>query len=174
MTLAEKKAAYKLAWARANAEKMRSYRRAWEERNPDKKAAELRRYRATQAGKASRARAAKKYKLLHPDRVKEQVASWHAKNPDKSLAIRQRTQRKNRGYRNAQEAARRASKIHATPSWVDKTALNAVYLEAKRRSLTVDHIVPLRGKLVCGLHVPWNLQLLTLSENSRKKNQHAG
>lgn len=67
----------------------------------------------------------------------------------------------------------RTQKAHikkATPSWANEFAIRQFYL-ACPEGMTVDHIVPLRGKTVCGLHVEWNLQYLTASENSRKHNK---
>jgi 5-methylcytosine-specific restriction endonuclease McrA len=68
----------------------------------------------------------------------------------------------------------------AAPKWLSpeqKKHIAAIYLQA--RALTkrtgvkhvVDHIIPLRSEVVCGLHVPWNLQILTHIENSSKSNR---
>lgn len=60
--------------------------------------------------------------------------------------------------------------------WADKAAIKAMYDEARRRTKetgvkwSVDHEIPLRGKLVSGLHVPANLRLLLLSANTAKGN----
>jgi 5-methylcytosine-specific restriction endonuclease McrA len=66
---------------------------------------------------------------------------------------------------------RRARKLQATPAWADEGAIKAIYLEAGRLGMHVDHIVPLQGKNVCGLHVENNLQLLSPTENSKKRNK---
>jgi 5-methylcytosine-specific restriction endonuclease McrA len=59
------------------------------------------------------------------------------------------------------------------PRWLSEAQrleIKSMYAKAARAKLHVDHIVPLKGKNVSGLHVPWNLQLLTKSENCRKRN----
>lgn len=71
---------------------------------------------------------------------------------------------------------RRAVKLQATPSWANDQLIAAYYMEAKRlEELTgikfhVDHIIPLQGALVSGLHVETNLQLLTAHDNQSKNN----
>lgn len=67
-----------------------------------------------------------------------------------------------------------AAKVKATPPWLTsehKSKMHEIYSKAKELGMSVDHIVPIRGKTVCGLHVPWNLQLLTQAENSQKSNK---
>lgn len=62
---------------------------------------------------------------------------------------------------------RQCRKIRATPPWVDHSEINKIYLN-RPKGYEVDHIVPLRGKTVCGLHVPWNLRYLPKTENCRR------
>jgi hypothetical protein len=65
----------------------------------------------------------------------------------------------------------------AKPKWVDRRALRIIKMEAQRLSVEtgvvhhVDHIHPLQGDISCGLHVPWNLQVLPGSENCSKSNK---
>jgi len=66
-------------------------------------------------------------------------------------------------------AKRRAAKLERTPSWVDHEAISRIYLFCPN-GYEVDHIIPLQGKLVSGLHVPDNLQYLTCTENRIKYN----
>ena len=70
-----------------------------------------------------------------------------------------------------------SAKIKATPLWADMQKINEFYERAvtltKMTGIRheVDHYYPLRGKLVCGLHCHENMQILTRSENARKKNR---
>lgn len=70
--------------------------------------------------------------------------------------------------------------IRATPKNIsskDRLVIKSIYKSAKKLTIEtgikyhVDHIIPLRGKYVCGLNVPWNLQILTAIENCRKSNK---
>lgn len=70
----------------------------------------------------------------------------------------------------AKNMLRYTTKMQATPSWVNKKELEEIYLNCPV-GFEVDHIIPLRGKNVCGLHVPWNLQYLTKAENLKKSNK---
>ena len=71
---------------------------------------------------------------------------------------------------------RYATKRQATPPWVDKKAIKAVYDEAKKISKEigiphqVDHIWPLTHESFSGLHVPWNLRIIPSPQNSAKGN----
>jgi 5-methylcytosine-specific restriction endonuclease McrA len=83
----------------------------------------------------------------------------------------------------AASAKRKAAKLQAIPDWLsefDLVAIQCKYSVSKMltkhgyEKYAVDHIVPLQGKTVCGLHVPWNLQVITASENSKKGNRFNG
>jgi uncharacterized protein YdaU (DUF1376 family) len=80
----------------------------------------------------------------------------------------------------AYTSMRNASRVSATPVWLssaDKDEIAAIYADAVAKTAQsgfkheVDHIVPLRSKLVCGLHVKWNLAVITASENRAKSNK---
>lgn len=73
-------------------------------------------------------------------------------------------------------AARRAAKIQRTPAWVDYEAIKEIYRRVRVVSYetkiphVVDHIYPLQGALVSGLHVAQNLQIISATENNLKYN----
>lgn len=82
----------------------------------------------------------------------------------------------NKSSCNARGNKYRAIKLHAVPKWADLESIKEIYLESREKSLQtgthyhVDHIVPLQSKLVCGLHVEYNLQILSAKENMQKSN----
>lgn len=110
----------------------------------------------------------------------DRVSTWIKDNPDKRRIIRRKSRKKNSANINERLAYRRAMKRKATPSWLteeDRDKIKLMYKETKRLTLLtgisfhVDHIIPLKGELVSGLHVPNNLQILPYYENSSKRNK---
>ena len=107
---------------------------------------------------------------------------WLEKNTEKHKMAVARWQGNNQDKRNSTEAKRRAKKLHATPNWLTECQLAEIqefyalckelqWLSDPSDVLSVDHIVPLQGENVSGLHVPWNLQILPKSLNSSKNNK---
>lgn len=110
-----------------------------------------------------------KNKQIYMNRAKE----WGLKNPEKIKEIRSSYDRRNKKQKNARNALYRALKIKATPKWVSKDHLEEIsrIYQNCPTGFHVDHIVPLNGKNVRGLHVPWNLQYLSAFENMKKSNK---
>lgn len=105
-------------------------------------------------------------------RDRDPDAPLHAR--DSRILLETTWRQRNPGYYLAKAAERKAYKISATPIWLTsehKQQIVELYNLARRTNMHVDHIVPLKGKNVCGLHVPWNLQLLTPTENMKKSNK---
>jgi hypothetical protein len=79
----------------------------------------------------------------------------------------------------AKKARYRSGKYKATPPWLTEEhheEIELMYVESRRLSKEtgikhhVDHIIPLKNDIVCGLHVPWNLRVITATENLTKNN----
>ena len=113
-----------------------------------------------------------------------QINTWrkslHRGNLSKPLTrSMQKWKENNKLQVRADTKARRRKHRDATPKWLSrrqKSEIRQLYQIAITMTQTtgeqyvVDHIVPLRGEAVCGLHVPWNLQHLPAAENIAKKN----
>jgi len=137
------------------------------------------------------------YNQLHKEKRAVQKKEWNLKNKEKTVrsSIRYQIKRNDKSYSkryakqyrknnkpklNNYKAMRRAGLKTATPKWLSESqrlqTLN-IYKECHELNylgvdiFEVDHIVPLKGKTVCGLHVPWNLRIIPRSQNRRKINK---
>lgn len=101
-----------------------------------------------------------------------QKRARYAANPEPEKAAALKWSRDNLPRVLARNAARRALEKRATPKWADQEKITKVYKAAQDAGLTVDHVVPLRSPLVCGLHWEGNLEPIPASDNTRKGNRH--
>ena len=105
-------------------------------------------------------------------------AAWAKANPKRTSARKLAWQRANRGVCNSRNAQYKTGKLQAYPAWANKKYMELWYKFSKMeeartgRKCHVDHIVPLRSKLVCGLHCEHNMQILFDKENCSKGNYH--
>lgn len=128
-------------------------------------------------GRAGRCKACiklsnKKWYEVNREESNTACRDYYQNNKAKVAVRHDKYQKKNRAQYTAYTAAYNARRLLATVGWSCKEAIAAIYREAKELGLEVDHIVPLQGKEVCGLHCEDNLQLLTRTENRTKGNKH--
>lgn len=114
------------------------------------------------------------------DRYRADASAWAKENAARQRETQRAWRAANPHKVNHQAAMYHALRLKRRPPWLTKahrSAIRAVYREARRLTQDtgiqhhVDHIVPLRGRDVSGLHVPWNLQVLTAKENITKSNR---
>ena len=119
----------------------------------------------------------KRWKDANKDRILECGRERDKKNPDKRRDIGRRWAKNNPDKINAKCAKRRLTIEQQCPSWANLDKIREFYTVAKQLTEThgnnfeVDHIIPLRGKYVTGLHVEINLQIITRIANIRKGNR---
>lgn len=126
------------------------------------------------SSETSKAKNLPKYRKLQRD--------WVKNNPDLSRSYTQKYVAKNKGKRNLWTSNYRNAKVSRMPEWLNDGHIAEIegyyeYCSALRTiglDFHVDHIVPLRGTSVSGLHVPWNLQVIPGSENMSKGNRFNG
>ena len=123
----------------------------------------------------------KAWREANKEKIKAYGKAWYEANKEKRKALDKAYKQANKGKVNALTAKRKASKLQRTPSWLTKEDLaeiEDIYRTAKRRSEVegieyhVDHIIPLQGKNISGLHIPSNLQILRARDNLIKGNKH--
>jgi hypothetical protein len=120
------------------------------------------------------------YYRKHAKETIARSACWRKAHPESYKICKSKWQKRNPGKILAETRKHDTRKLRATPPWLTRNQLKEIqefYILVKElqwlcnEQLQVDHIVPLQGKNVCGLHVPWNLQILPKSLNCSKNNK---
>jgi hypothetical protein len=110
----------------------------------------------------------------------EQSKQYYQANAEDRKAKQRLWSKTNRGTANALSKRYKLKKINATPDWLSESQLLHIKCKYQLAAMLnihgveawhVDHIVPIRGKDVCGLHVPWNLRVIPAKENMAKGNR---
>ena len=129
-------------------------------------------------GKCNSCRSAAKKRSYDPVAASARSSEYYSKNSDR-IKERQRTSRAPRDPVKTLASTRRRhiAKLNRTPKWADSSEIEEVYRDAAEFrkagvNVHVDHVIPLRAKLVSGLHVANNLTIKLASWNDSKGNKY--
>lgn len=150
-----------------NRERVAQWGKDWAARYPERKKELFQKWYVAHA-QSQRVKSRETYHA-NKDRARQLNKRWLEENAESRKAYKRTYRQDNKQMLYADNAAYRARRNQALPAWADLDAIRIVYEKAAEWGMEVDHIVPLRGKTVCGLHVPANLQLLKRLENIKKQ-----
>lgn len=167
MQTAEERRAVARAYYLANKEKLNALARAQYARNRETVKASSREYRASNIEKLKAFRKAKYAANCEALRTASREA--YANDPESAKAYQAAHRKAHPGKWRAWGAKHHAAKLQRTAPWADLAAIREIY-ETALPGEHVDHIIPLQGALVSGLHVENNLQHLDATENLSKSN----
>ncbi len=159
-------------WARANPEEKKRRAAEWYDKNRDEIIERMREtYYADLDKNRERAR---DYAARHREEAIQRVKQWKLDNPER---VKINNAARDPVKLHVSKAKYRAARRQACPPWLNKEMLDQIHeIYRLRRQISeatgvpheVDHIVPLQGGAVCGLHVPWNLRVITKEKNNRR------
>lgn len=122
----------------------------------------------------------KEYQSKNAEKIKKDKKEYYENNKEETKEFQRGWRRRNRDRVNFLKSQRRATELQRTPKWLSKDHFEEIrefYKVAQKMEIEkgeeyqVDHIIPLRGKYMSGLHVPWNLRVVTRAfNNSRPRN----
>jgi hypothetical protein len=151
-----------------NREKILLTAKVWGENNKEKVSAKNKKYYYdNQEEMQSRVR---EWYEQNKERASERHKQYYAENREKIEAQKKKAREENPGARAAWTAKARSLREKRVPKWADLKEIKTIY-DSCPEGYHVDHIIPLIGKNVSGLHVANNLQYLTPEENLRKGNK---
>jgi hypothetical protein len=151
----------------------------WRIANPEKHSASMQKW--IENNRKLHGTRVKRWQAANKDKVREDAKAWVAANPDKVKAKALRHVKKYPEAYTARSVASVARRAKRVPQWLtpdDRWVMKEAYDLAKLRTRMfgfiweVDHIIPLRGKTVSGLHVPTNLQVIPKIDNRNKRNHY--
>jgi hypothetical protein len=173
----EKILARNKVWADANRERVKETAKRYRQENKESIRAGISAWQKLNRDKC-RAYTAKNREKVGKEIANEKARIYREANREKTRLAALKWQKENRARATAAQNLRHASKLQATPKWADQEKILAFYEEAERlseiyfRHYHVDHVVPLRSKIVCGLHWEGNLRVIPADENRSKGNRH--